>query len=250
MTLFPPESAAEVGRTRTGMCSRGAMMHYCWTMSSISMICFDWGGVILRICRSWAEGCAAAGLDVRGESGTPAWAARRKAVSRAYETGRLTDSAFLAEMSRAMDSLYTPREIERVHHAWLVGEYPGIDAVVQSILATPGLETAMLSNTNAMHWARQALDPNGVLNHFPTAGRLRHRHASHLMGHAKPDAEIYEAFASAVGRRPSEILFFDDLADNIATARLCGWNAHQIDHTGDTASQIREHLVSRGLWRG
>lgn len=218
-------------------------------MANISMICFDWGGVILRICRSWAEGCAAAGLDVRGDSSTPAWAARRKAVSRAYETGRLSDQEFLAEMSRTMDSLYTPAEIEKVHHAWLVGEYPGVDGVVQQIISTPGLDTAMLSNTNALHWARQGVDPKGVLKHFPTAGLLKHRHASHILGHAKPDAEIYHAFTSQVGRKPSEILFFDDLADNIATARSCGWNAHQIDHTGDTAAQIRDHMQSLGLWR-
>ena len=33
----------------------------------ISLVCFDLGGVVVRICRSWAEGCAEAGLDVRGD---------------------------------------------------------------------------------------------------------------------------------------------------------------------------------------
>ncbi len=31
----------------------------------IRLVCFDLGGVVIRICRTWAEGCAAAGLEVR-----------------------------------------------------------------------------------------------------------------------------------------------------------------------------------------
>ena len=31
--------------------------------NSISLVCFDLGGVVLRICQSWAEGCVVAGLE-------------------------------------------------------------------------------------------------------------------------------------------------------------------------------------------
>ncbi len=217
-------------------------------MSNITLVCFDWGGVILRICRSWTEGCAAAGLDVRGESASTAWAQRRKGVHREFETGRLSESEFLARLAASMDNLYTPAEVERVHHAWLVGEYAGVDDVVGRLVETAGIETAMLSNTNSLHWARQSPGKDAALRHFPTAGKLKHRHASHLMGLAKPDAEIYRAFARSVGCRPEEILFFDDLADNIESAKACGWNAVQIDHTGDTAKQMDGHLRRYGVW--
>ena len=40
-------------------------------MSQVRIVCFDWGGVILRHCRSWQEGCAAAGLPVHPEVLTP-----------------------------------------------------------------------------------------------------------------------------------------------------------------------------------
>lgn len=218
-------------------------------MSKISLVCFDWGGVILRICRSWGEGCLAAGLGVRGASATQEFASRRKRISREFETGRLSESSFLERMSEAMDGLYTVGEIERIHHAWLVDEYPGMDRVVDDLLGLGHVQTGMLSNTNSLHWARQQEHPQGTLTHFPTAGRLRHRFASHLMGLAKPDASIFEAFARGVGMSPAEILFFDDLPDNVATAKACGWNAEQIDHTGDTATQIRAHLDRHGVWK-
>ncbi len=217
-------------------------------MRGITLVCFDWGGVIVRICRSWAEGCAAAGLPVRGASGQPEWAARRRPLARRFEVGGLTSAEFFAGMAESMDHLYTAAEIEKIHAAWLVGEYGGVDRVVERLIGTAGIETGMLSNTNEHHWARQGPDPAGVLPHFPTAGLLKHRHASHLIGHAKPDARIYEAFAAAVGRAPGEILFFDDLADNIAAARASGWQAAEIDHTGDTAAQIERHLREHGVW--
>lgn len=217
-------------------------------MTTIRLVCFDWGGVILRICRSWAQGCEAAGLPVRGESGASVWGERRRPLAKAFEIGKLSEAEFFGQMAASMDHLYSSEEIERIHAAWLLGEYAGVDAIVDRLVALPLIETGMLSNTNPHHWARQSPHPEGLLAHFPTAGKLKHRYASHLMGHAKPDATIYEEFARAVGRAPGEILFFDDLPDNIATAKACGWIAEQIDHTGDTAGQIEGHLRRHGVF--
>ncbi len=35
---------------------------------SIQLVCFDVGGVVVRICHTWAEGCAAAGITPRNLS--------------------------------------------------------------------------------------------------------------------------------------------------------------------------------------
>lgn len=216
-------------------------------MPEIRCVCFDWGGVILRICRSWAEGCRAAGLPLRGDHGDKPFANERKGHSEAYQLGRLDDAAFFAHVSEAMGGLYTPDEVERVHHAWLLEEYPGVGGLIDRLNAAPGVETALLSNTNAAHWRRQfPLQPGG-LRRFDAASRLGHRHASHLLGLAKPGVEIYRAFERLSHFSPGQILFFDDLADNIAAARACGWKAEQIDHMGDTAGQMLGHLVRHGV---
>ncbi|MEO1535088.1 MAG: HAD-IA family hydrolase, partial [Planctomycetota bacterium] len=83
---------------------------------------------------------------------------------------------------------------------------------------------------------------------FPVARLLEHRHASHLLGIAKPDAGIYARFESETGYDGSEILFFDDLAENIEAARERGWHAEQIDHTGDTAEQVARCLAAYGVF--
>ncbi len=206
------------------------------------VVCFDWGGVLLRICRSWAEGCKAAGLDVRGEVQTPDLVTRRRAISEQYQIGRLSTEEYGVSMSHAMGGVYSPGEVLRVHDAWLIEEYPGVDRVVADLHAARGVRTALLSNTNALHWERHR--PSRGLRHFPTAGSLHHPHASHLMGCAKPGVDIYTQFESLVGARGDAIIFFDDLSDNIAAARSLGWRAVLIDHEGDTAAQIRRALVA------
>ncbi|MBS0188602.1 MAG: HAD family phosphatase [Planctomycetes bacterium] len=210
--------------------------------ANIRCVCFDWGGVILRICRSFAEGLAAAGLEIRPGAAQGEAIAARKKLALAYSTGKLSRAEFLRACSEASQGAYTPEELERVNDAWLIEEYPGVGEVVDELNRQPGIETALLSNTIEIHWERQSPHPTKNIPHFPTAGKLRHRHASHLLGLMKPDPAIYQAFERETGFRPHEILFFDDLAENIGAARARGWHAVQIDPTADTAAQLRAAL--------
>ncbi len=208
---------------------------------SIELVCFDWGGVILRICRGFAEGVAAAGLDLRPEADDADMYHVRREASMRYQVGAIDEGAFFAEVAATMRGAYSPDEIALVHDAWLLGEYPGADALVRDLHDAGRVQTGMLSNTNARHWARRERD-------FPTASTLHHQHASHEIGHAKPDGRIYEAFVREVGVAPASILFFDDLEENIEAARAAGWNAVRIDHEGDTAAQMRAELERRDLF--
>lgn len=216
----------------------------------VRMVCFDWGGVILRICRNWQEGCAAAGLPVRHTEDGPTMAAARAEVARRYQLGEIDCAAFDGEMSAATRGLYTPEDIRRIHDAWLIEEYPGVEDVVARLVEMPGVETGLLSNTNAGHWKRHLPGPGGARADFPTVGRLKHRHGSHLLGAAKPADQIYRLFEERTGARGAEILFFDDLAENVEAARRMGWNAERIDPDRNTAAQITAHLYRHGVFPG
>jgi glucose-1-phosphatase len=218
-------------------------------MSKVGLVCFDWGGVILRICRNWAEGCAAAGLEVREGLDDPALISARREVGRRYQAGEIDCGTFDRELAAAMGGRYSPEEVRRVHDAWLIEEYPGVAEVVARLVQTPGVETGVLSNTNAGHWRRHMPGANGSAPHFPTIGRLKHRHASHLLGAAKPDEVIYRLFEEQSGFDGDAVLFFDDLAENVETARSIGWRAERIDPAGDTAAQIAGHLGRYGVFR-
>ena len=54
-----------------------------------SLVCFDLGGVVIRICRSWEEGCAAAGLPLRGVESRDETRHLRTAAVVEFQTGRI-----------------------------------------------------------------------------------------------------------------------------------------------------------------
>lgn len=213
------------------------------------LVVFDLGGVLIRICRSWAEACAAAGLDVRPASTDESASRRRHELARRHGIGQIDSDAYFRLLSESMHGLYTPDEVRRIHDAWLLGEYAGVHELIADIKAA-GVATGVLSNTNHAHWVRLVPPSHGGLHEFKAPGLVDRLHASHLLGVAKPDAAIYHAFHRTAGLavRPDAILFFDDLEENVAAARACGWQAELVDYTGDTAAQMRSFLRARGLW--
>jgi len=215
--------------------------------NEIGLVCFDWGGVLLRICRSWEEGCERAGLPVRGETGDPGLLGRRRAVSQHYQRGEIDDVAFCTRIAELTGGAYSPEEIALIHDAWLIEEYPGVHELITRLAGLDHLATGLLSNTNQRHWVRHLPGRDNEPAEFPTPGLLEHRTASHLLGVAKPDETIFQLFERQTGFAGRSILFFDDLEENVAAARRAGWHAEQIDHDADTAGQIASHLTRRGL---
>jgi len=215
------------------------------------VVCFDLGGVLVRICRSWDEACVQAQLPFRDALAfaSEAMLSRRKDVVDRYQRGELESDAYYVELSRAVDGLYSTTEVAQIHAAWTLEEYPGSLELIQELNRLPNVATACLSNTNAVHWHRLAGEDGRT--EYPAVLALRHRLASHLLRCAKPDAIIYEharaAFFEPLAGRPEDIIFFDDLPENIAAASAAGWTAFQVDTHADPPSQMRAHLVSLGL---
>ena len=214
-------------------------------MSPIRLVCFDLGGVLVRICRSWREGCERAGLPVHDDLDTLETRAARMHWAHQYQLGRIDCDTFTRKLSEALSGRYTPAQIRAIHDAWIIAEYPGVDGLLRRLNESDDLTTAILSNTNQGHWAR--LLPGTGAGEFPSLALVHRPHASHLLGLAKPDPAIFRAFESRTGSAPDDVLFFDDLEENVAAARACGWRAERIDHDGDTVSQIAEHLARHGV---
>ncbi len=60
---------------------------------------------------------------------------------------------------------------------------------------------------------------------------------------AKPDPAIFRLAADRFGRSPHEMLFIDDNAANIDSARAEGWQVHHFHHAAGLAADLRR----RGL---
>jgi glucose-1-phosphatase len=227
---------------------------------TLRVVCFDLGGVLVRICRSWEQAARHAGTPPPH----PLWSQPRVSQARSeavhsYQTGKIESSEFFRQVAELSEGHYTPSDVERMHHAWTQEEYPGVAEVVGELAQLTSTVSACLSNTNHAHWVRLsgsrdskragALATQASAPEYPTVATLQHKLASHLLGVAKPSARIYALAEEIFGCLPEQILFFDDLPDNLAAASARGWQVAHIDHTGDTALQIRSHLVHYGILR-
>jgi FMN phosphatase YigB (HAD superfamily) len=218
----------------------------------IKLVCFDLGGVAVRICRSLREACELVDLPYHADADTPELRQGRHLVALQHTVGELEDGTYYERMAEHTNGRYGPDEIKLIDDAWIVEPYPGIEQVVDELNAVDHLLTGCLSNTTREHWYEMAhVDeeerPRSGEPRFPAVPKMQHRAASHLLRLAKPDEAIYRAYEKATGVAGAEIIFFDDLAENIEAARAAGWNAEQIDHTGDTAEQVRMLLSRYGI---
>lgn len=233
--------------------------------AALRCVVFDLGGVLVRICRSWAQGCAAAGVahaappntpNTPAPPETPTLIARRHDLVRRYEIGLLSTAQFVDGLTRALGGAYTHDQVRAVHDAWLLGQYAGAEALIDELHAL-GLVTGVLSNTNAGHWHHLVTGPLAPVV-YPALQRVHHVHASHLLGLAKPDRAVYDAFARASGLPPASLVFFDDLPENVQGAQAAGWHAVHVSHAPsdpqavgappeDPIGQVRAALRRLGL---
>lgn len=210
----------------------------------ISVVCFDLGGVLVRLSSSWQDASQRAGVPAHPDAvlETEEVRSARWQIVQAYQAGSLSCEQYYAGLAQVM-RVYSAAEIERIHAAWIIEHYPGVVDLIDRLNRLPSIVTACLSNTNHAHW--QVMTQAG--GEYPGVGRLEKRMASHELGLNKPDPRIYERAAELLGQPARAILFFDDLEENVAAAKLCGWNVERIDPQADTARQMHDHLARYGV---
>lgn len=206
--------------------------------ASTWLVCFDLGGVVIRIHRDWAGAIEAAGLSVRDASALATHGQELAALSARYQSGRMRCEGYAKAVSETLAGLYTPSEIGAIHRAIIRELYPGVTQLIAGLRAR-GIATAALSNTNATHW--QQVSGWSVFAHFD------HVVLSHAIGAVKPDAAAYDAVQRQTGTAAANILFFDDVQAHVDAARALGWHAEQINPDAAPAVQVEAHLRRYGI---
>jgi putative hydrolase of the HAD superfamily len=211
--------------------------------SAISLVIFDLGRVLVRICDGFAHACEVAAVAVPGGVNELDEATSRRVddIIARIDTGKIELDTFARELAPLRG--VQPADIVRIQNIYLRGPYAGAPELIDDLNAA-GVRTACLSNTSDSHW-RMMTDPSDP-NYLPLE-RMTHRFASHLIGIRKPDAGIYEHVEQTTGLAPESILFFDDLEANVVAARQRGWRAHQVRTDADPIAQARRHLRDLGL---
>jgi FMN phosphatase YigB (HAD superfamily) len=157
---------------------------------AIRLVCFDLGGVLVRIARGWDDAWRRAGVDYPFAS-AEAWARHHELMLR-FETGDVDEPGYLTEAPAIIPAM-SPNAIVKVFDAWLLGMYPGAVELLDE-LSSRGVKTACLSNTNARHW-----NTLSRIEEYKPLERLDHRLASHELKVMKPNEGAYRKAEEATG---------------------------------------------------
>jgi glucose-1-phosphatase len=128
--------------------------------------------------------------------------------------------------------------IRDFHNVWsdfFDGPLPGVEDLLERIRAK--YRVAFLSNSNEVH--AEAI-PVKFAALFQKDDRFIF---SHRFKVAKPDPEIFRRALEVVGAIPQNVVFVDDLLENVLAARTVGMQSYQfID-----ADKLKKELVRDGL---
>ena len=171
---------------------------------------------------------------------------RRQAMFAAVDLHAMNDRVDSGE--HFTDTIYatadsTPEwrdEIRLWHDRWIEMASPVIHHSVRLMKALQSNNIPVFSLTN---FGIQSYDL--AARHYPF---LREFDRDFISGHLrmiKPDPEIFAAVEQQTGLSPDALLFTDDRPDNIAAARVRGWQTHQFEGpTGWAARLVDEGLLS------
>ena len=181
---------------------------------------FDFGGVIIDIDYD-ATPAAMRRLSRAGSTIAFSQASQAELFDR-FETGHLTPAEFRTGLRTAYNLDATDAEVDAAWQAMLLDVPPERLALIDE-LRRQGHQTALLSNTNALHIAEinQRLAAkfgfeNGI------ADVLDRVFYSQEVGLRKPGEEIFRHALREMNWRPEDVLFIEDSPQHIATARRLG----------------------------
>ena len=181
---------------------------------------FDFGGVIIDI--DYERTPAAFRRLSRVGSTVEFSQARQAALFDEFETGRLSPAEFRTGLRTTYDHDATDAELDAAWHAMLL-DVPAERLALIGELRRQGHQTALLSNTNALHIAEinQRLATKYGFRHG-IADVLDRVFYSQEVGLRKPGEEIFQHALREMNWRAEDVLFIEDSPQHVATARRLG----------------------------
>jgi HAD superfamily hydrolase (TIGR01549 family) len=189
---------------------------------------FDLGRVVLDIDFSKALACWAGHAGCSPSDIAPRWAI--DAAYHHHERGTISDEAFFEGLRRSLGIAITDEQFLEGWNAIFAGEMDGIAPLLER--AARHFPLYVYSNTNRAHVA------HFTRIHAHTLKPFRELFYSSSIGMRKPEAAAFDHVVKAMGVPASRIVFFDDLAENVESARSLGIKAVQVKSSRDIADAL------------
>jgi glucose-1-phosphatase len=153
---------------------------------------------------------------------------------RRFERGGCTPEDFAAGVVADWSLPISPKGFLDNYRSWVAAPFPGAEELVQTVKRA--VPVGCLSNTNVSHWADCAA-------HWPLVDLFDFRFLSFEMGLLKPDREVFDHVVRVTDVPASCLLFLDDNALNVESARAVGLDAIRVRGVGEA----RQALLAAGL---
>lgn len=151
-------------------------------------------------------------------------------IGRMFGMGEISPTQVLDLFNSRFNAAYS---LEEFTEAFCAGLMRDEDALAYAVALQVDSELAVgaISNTNAIHVAW--LDA-----HVPELNELELVLMSNEVGLLKPDPEIFELAMEILDTSPVHILYIDDLAENVESARQLGMSVLLHRDWSETRTQI------------
>ncbi|NQW17780.1 MAG: HAD family phosphatase [Chloroflexi bacterium] len=179
-------------------------------MTEIELVAFDMGNVLTFVDEGppAAEYARLSGSTIQEVIN----ACYTKPRKRVLETGSQTWIEFVEQTRRILDFEISEPDFRAIFASSVQPDrrmYDLVDSVVQQ------KRIALCSNTHEVHWEMER-------DRMPSGRKMNPAIVSYEVGVMKPAPLIYEALIEQSGVEPGQILFIDDLEENIEGAQRLG----------------------------
>jgi glucose-1-phosphatase len=199
-------------------------------MDTIVTVLFDLGNVLAHI--DFDNFWRTLGFLTHEEI-TP-FAEGYRSCTRRYETGLIPTSEYLTELQSVFHHRFSQEQLTAAFQHIILDPVVGMAELAESVSRTR--RTALASNTNDMHYSKS-------LKQYTVMQALHRHYCSYQMHVMKPAREFYDFIIRDQQVAPSELLFIDDLDDNIEGARTAGMQAIKFEGVMKLEKKLKQLQV-------
>lgn len=205
----------------------------------IKTVIFDFGNVLCNIDfrRCMARLQEVMGVDLL-EPETLKWFLE---FFKSYEKGQVDNEAFFLRLQETSSLNPSIHDLKSAWNYMIVGmndeRFPFLLELQKKY------KVLLLSNSNVEH-IKYGMDMIRNTNQIPDfESRYFHKiYYSHIIGMRKPDREIFDFITEDSKLVTNEILFIDDLPNNIEGAIAAGWNAVRHNPKTEIIEMLPQYL--------
>ena len=149
---------------------------------------------------------------------------------REFELGKMGATEFFTRLAVAISYSGSADELRQRFALWELPIRKEIESLIPMLPA--GLKVGLLSNTNEIHWA-------SISSRTRLFEQFDFIYLSFETGHYKPDRCCFEHVLKDSRLRARDILFLDDVGQNVDAATECGMQAAVVSSVDGLRSALR-----------